>query len=378
MKSLVSKILFFTLFNLLIVEGVLRVQQAAGPLYDLVMAEVTLDRLSDELNHVPLAEETLTFDRAEAYGDRVGETYTIRRDEHGVRINSLRPAEAAGVPRVLFLGDSFVEGYADANTLVQRTWEALRRTAPDVPSPVMLNAGHSSYSPAILIPQARRLVPALRPDYVVVVIDQTDLGDDYMRYERLVRRGPDGRIVGVSHTPVGRAFEQGLIDARGSKLYLARFVRKLHHTRVRMPALRRDWRSWYPHSSLANAEDPDGDARKYAVEIAVFERNLDELITTIVELTGDPGRVLMVVHPHRRQLVADPGETLWNDFVTPAVAAAAVRGGAAFLAAGQGLVEASDGDPTGLYWPGDMHFNYMGIAAYGGVIAATLGPMLAR
>jgi hypothetical protein len=86
----------------------------------------------------------------------------------------------------------------------------------------------------------------------------------------------------------------------------------------------------------------------------------------------------VVVHPHKRQITPDADGRLWNDFATPAVADAAARAGVTFLAARDGLVAASDGDPAGLYWPGDMHFNYRGIAVYGGVVAEVLGPMIVK
>ena len=376
MKPRILKILLFTLLNLAVVEGVLRLQQAIGPLYDLEMEHVTLARMSDELNHVPLPEETWTLGSADVYGEAAGDTYTIRRDSLGVRLNALRSDPDPAAPRILFLGDSFVEGYDDANTLVQRTWEALRELAPDAPPPTMYNAGHSSYSPAILVPQARRLVPVLDPDFVVVVIDQTDLGDDYMRYERLIRRDADGRIAGVSATPIAVAFEQGLLDARDHGLYLVRMIHKLHHTRIRMPKLRREYRSWYPHGSLSNAMDPEGSAEKYAAEIAVFRRNVYELVKTLVELLGDERRVLMVVHPHRQQTVPDVEGVLWNDFVTPTVSAVASARGVEMLAAREGLIEAAGEDGDVLYWPADMHFNYAGITIYGGVIAHSLHPLI--
>jgi len=37
------------------------------------------------------------------------------------------------------------------------------------------NAGYTSYSPAIFVPQAKMLLPVVRPDYIVVDVDETDL-----------------------------------------------------------------------------------------------------------------------------------------------------------------------------------------------------------
>jgi len=373
-----ARILLIVLVNLLLLEGLLRLQQVLGPVYDLEMASVTRETFSDDLNHVPLPLETWTLRRREVFGGHAGHTYVIPRDSLGVRTDACPPpGDPAASVEILFLGDSFVEGYDHAHTLPHLAREALGDRLGTDPPVRMLNAGHSSYSPAILAPQARRLMPVLSPDLVVVVVDQTDLGDDFIRYEPLVRLDEAGRIAGVGASPVGVAFVDGLLEARRSPVYLWRLLRKLVHTHVRMPIFRRGYRSWYPRQPLYFARNPGGSVETYRREIGVFSRNLDDLLTTLVASVGDPGRVLLVCHPHFRQLVPGDDGILWQDFVTPAVAAAAERAGTRFLDARPGLVEAFDGRPEDFYWPGDMHFNFDGMRRYGALIGAALAPMVA-
>ena len=40
----------------------------------------------------------------------------------------------------------------------------------------------------IFVPQAKKLLPLVRPDYVVVDVDETDLYDDFARYRDLIVR----------------------------------------------------------------------------------------------------------------------------------------------------------------------------------------------
>ncbi len=367
MKRL-AKIGLFILINLLVVEATLRVQQNIGPFYDLVMEDIDYSRMSEALNHVPRPMETWTLGKSHIYGEHAGHRYTIRRDTHGVRINALRPDPGSEAPSVLFLGDSFVDGYDDAHTLVQAVSESL----PGGDRIRWLNAGHSSYSPAILIPQARALTAALDPDFVVVVIDQTDLGDDVVRYEQLTRRDAVGNITGVNPSPPGLEFIHGLQAASRLPFYLARAVAKIHHTRIHMPRVRKEFRSWNPGGMRQFSRNPLGGAELYPDELDLFGRNLDELLTLLVEATGSPQRVLIVSHPHIHHFVPDSKGMIWRDLVGPAVQAAAERQGVPFYLAGPDLLEVFEQKPERYYWVEDMHFNFEGIRRYGSLIADQL------
>ena len=93
----------------------LRVQQYFGPLYDLEMASINLDWESDVLNHQPTPEnQNLCI-----YGDLTGFSYKRTYDANGIRIidDAALLAGCRNPISVLFLGDSFMEGFDDKNTL---------------------------------------------------------------------------------------------------------------------------------------------------------------------------------------------------------------------------------------------------------------------
>src|SRR4029453_7006611 len=98
-----------------IFEAGLRAQQHFGPLYDLEMAKINLNWKADVLNHKPAPEDQHMC----IYGDLTGFSYKRSYDENGVRIVDDREllAGCTNPISVLFLGDSFMEGYDDKNTL---------------------------------------------------------------------------------------------------------------------------------------------------------------------------------------------------------------------------------------------------------------------
>jgi lysophospholipase L1-like esterase len=375
----IAQIFILVLFGLLLAEGVLRLQQAIGPIYDLALQQENCERLSETLNHKPRAVETWALADRKIFGSHAGYRYTVRHDENGIRINDLRPHFAAEDHpiRILFLGDSFVEGYGDSTTLVQHVWERLQETPLKSVPIELLNAGHSSYSPAIFIPQVKQLVPKLKPDLLVIVIDETDLGDDYIRYQHLIVRDLEGRNIGVRPTPINEELVKGLLKVRQHKSYLVRLLHKIYHTRIYMPAFRKGYRTRYPHWVLHLSKDHDPEAgRIYHGEIAFFEDNLTELARMASDLMGGPDRILFVYHPHLHHLVPDESGHLWNNFTAEAVARVAQREGVPFYNATEDLQQRFGGRSQDFYWHGEMHFNFRGFHVYGRTLADRLVLML--
>jgi len=50
--------------------------------------------------------------------------------------------------------------------------------------------------------KARKLLPVVRPDYIVVDVDETDLYDDFARYRNLIVRNQRSQNVGVKVHPL--------------------------------------------------------------------------------------------------------------------------------------------------------------------------------
>jgi hypothetical protein len=186
----------------------LRLQQYFGPIFDLEMASVNLDWESNELNHKPEPKnQNLCI-----YGDLTGFTYERSYDAND-----------------------------DENTLPYQVSKYFRTERG-----ICLkahNAGYTSYAPSIFIPQAKKLLPIVRPDYIVVDVDETDLFDDFARYRKLIVRNERGQNVGVKVSPIGHECSVGLMQAREHTLYLMRFVAKAWMSLVHMPEVIKKYRT---------------------------------------------------------------------------------------------------------------------------------------
>src|SRR5262249_8608396 len=162
-----------------------------GPFYNLAIGpEIMALGSSEELNHVP----------------EPGPDW----DADG--IHKMDEPNAPGcAPRILFMGDSFMQGYGRTASVpyhVRRFFKESR--GQDLSA---FNAGQSSYSPSIFVPQAKKLIPLLHPDIIVIDVDETDLFDDYYRYRELTVRDASGSIAAVRSTPISQRFKRGLIES---------------------------------------------------------------------------------------------------------------------------------------------------------------------
>jgi hypothetical protein len=343
----------------------LRMQQEFGPLYDLEMASVGLNWESDVLNHKPEPEnQNLCI-----YGDLTGFSYKRSFDTNGIRItaDTARQAECQNPMSVLFLGDSFMEGYDDDNTLphhVANYFKMEREVCLKT-----LNAGYTSYSPAIFVPQARQLLPIVRPDYIVVDVDETDLYDDFVRYRKLITRNERGQNVGVKASPIGHECSAGLMEARKHSMYLMRLAAKLWHSHVHMPPVIRKHRSEFVMFSYSRDHGADLE-RKYSEALATFRQNLQELADVLKDYTRDVSRVLFVFHPHLHHLKPDASGRVWNDLVSSSLQKAAVANGFLFFNATETLKSRFASHPENFYWEDDMHFNFRGLEEYSTAVAA--------
>ena len=345
----------------------LRMQQYFGPLYDLEMAGINLNWESDVLNHKPQPEKQNMC----IYGDLTGFTYTRSYDENGIRIVDAT-ALLAGCRNpisVLFLGDSFMEGYDDKNTLPYRVAEYFK-TQRGVCLKTY-NAGYSSYSPAIFVPQATKLLPILRPDYIVVDVDETDLYDDFVRYRELIVRNERGQNVGVKASPIGHECSVGSMAARRHPLYLMRLVAKLWLSLVHMPSVIEKNRSDDNLVLFSYSQDDGPDLeQKYAKALSSFRQNLQELADVLKDYTEDGNRVLFVYHPHLQHLKPDAAGRVWNDLVSSSVQNACLANNFLFFNATETLKQRFGSHPENFYWrQGDMHFNFKGLQEYSAAVA---------
>jgi hypothetical protein len=356
-----------------ILEGGLRMQQSFGPLYDLELASVGLNWESDVLNHKPEPEnQNLCI-----YGDLTGFSYKRSFDANGIRIiDDTTLLEGCRNPiSVLFLGDSFMEGYDDKNTLpyhVAKYFKKEQRACLKI-----YNAGYTSYSPAIFVPQAKKLLPIVRPDYIVVDVDETDLYDDFARYRDLIVRNDRGQNVGVKASPIGHECSVGLMEVRKHPLYLMRLVAKLWHSHVHMPSVIGKHRSNLAMFSYSRDHGADLE-RKYSEALSSFRQNLQELSEVLKDYTRDGSQVLFISHPHLQHMKPDAAGRVWNDLVSASVQKNSAANNFLYFNATDTLKQRAGSRPEDLYWKHDMHFNFKGLEEYSTAVAAFMASTMIK
>jgi hypothetical protein len=347
-------VLINVVVTLCLLELSLRVQQRIGPLIDLdLRPEAILVGLSDEVNHVHLP-----------WSDW---------DSNGIRRMD-EPNSEACTKKLLFMGDSFMEGLGRRETVPYHVRRFFAQHGKDI---CVFNAGVSSYSPSIFIVLAKRLIPLLKPDVVIIDVDETDIYDDWYRYRQLVTRDDAGSITAVRRSPFTARFQQGLVDSTSKTLYVHRLIAKVYFTGIEYPRFfaryTRDW----PPNMLALAMVSPADARKqYAAQIDYFVATLDDLTQTVVRRVGSRDNLVYIHHPHLEHLKS--GGAAFNDVVSTTLREVAARHGVRYYDAVDDLKAEFGKAPESYYIPNDVHFNAAGQQAYGIAVArylaGTAGP----
>ena len=268
-----------------------------------------------------------------------------------------------------------MEGYDDANTLPYHVAKYFKTERGECLK--TYNAGYTSYSPAIFVPQAKKLLPIVRPDYIVVDVDETDLYDDFARYRKLIVRNQRGQNVGVKTSPIGHECSVGLMEARKHSLYLMRLAAKLWHSYVHMPRVVKKYRE-SDLTLFSYSQDHSADReQKYSEALSAFRQNLQELADVLKDYTKDGGRVLFIFHPHLQHLKPDATGLLWNDLVSSSAQKMCVANNFLFFNATETLRRRMRSHPENFYWKaGDMHYNFKGLEEYSAAVAAFMAKAL--
>jgi len=357
---------FYVIMMLLCVaaiEVVLRLQQIFGPIYELEFASLVNQSPSDVLNHVPNTSVAIA-----------GRKF----DEYGIRLYSSleRPVNCVYSKKILFLGDSFMEGYDEAHTIPYLITKSLAKENICIEP---FNAGLSSYSPAIFVPQLRMLYPKIRPDYIVVDIDETDFYDDNARYKDFIVRDALGRNIAVKSGSAYREVMKELDGARAQNSYIMRLI-KIHFSKY-LKLMNSAPRPGVKESdaifelSKLGAESARA---KFKDKIAFFHSNIQELIDVLKEHNFDLDHLLFIRHPHLEHLSAAAGGPAFNNVIFEATKDVATANNVKIYDSLSDLQAAFNGHPEAYYFKNDMHFNFKGMEAYGAAVSATLSPMLTK
>jgi lysophospholipase L1-like esterase len=371
MAATIVKRISYIVLLLALFEGALRLQQRIGPFLDLEMKESDTRYLSDVVNHRPR--------EGRNYRTIIGTEAEMYFSKDGIRINKARPSDIDKEEAftILFMGDSFVQGYGDDDTIPQHIWEYFERSGKDTRGLALLNAGYLSYSPLIYSAQARMLQSHIKPDLVVLVLDETDMSDDYCRYRHLAVRDGNGNVIAVKATPPLKHFFEGLAAIKKHPLYLVRCAAKVVHTRILAPIRYRAYRERILKeiAPLSRA----GERRRFersAEEIAFFKENVRELITALERMTGSKRKILLVCHPQPEFIIPDEKGRVAKPFVADTAAGVAEDLNVAFYDATEDLLEAFGPDPQKYYLRGDIHFTAEGMRIYSELIAVKISEMI--
>jgi hypothetical protein len=91
----------------------------------------------------------------------------------------------------------------------------------------------------------------LKPDFVIIDVDETELWDDYYRYRALVVRDDGGSISAVRPTPLNVWFHEGLVQSADKALYVHRLASKLYFAKVEFPRLYAQYWSGEPNDGFS-------------------------------------------------------------------------------------------------------------------------------
>lgn len=357
---------FYVIMMLLCVaaiEIVLRLQQIFGPIYELEFTSLINQAPSEILNHSPNTSVAIA-----------GRKF----DEFGIRqYSSLeRPENCAQSKKILFLGDSFMQGYDEAHTIPYLITKSLAKENICIEP---FNAGLSSYSPAIFVPQLRILYPIVRPDYIVIDIDETDFYDDNTRYKEFITRDALGRNIAVKAGSAYREVMKELDGVRAQNSYIMRLI-KIQLSKYLKLMTNSAGQGAKENNAIFELSKLDaGSARaKFKDELAFFQSNIQEIISVLKQYNFDLDHLLFIRHPHLEHLSGGAGRPVFNNVIFETVKDVAVANIVKVYDSLPDLRAAFNGHPEKYYFNNDMHFNFKGMEAYSEAVSAQLSPMLTK
>lgn len=355
--------LIMTLLLLAGVEAVLRLQQIFGPVYELEFTSLVNQTPSDVVNHAPntnIATPGRKFDR------------------FGVRQYSSieRPNICERPIKILFLGDSFMEGYDEAHTLPYIITKSLAKENICI---APFNAGLSSYSPAIFVAQIRILYPVVKPDYIVIDIDETDFYDDNVRYKEFITRDALGRNIAVKS---GSGYREVMAEVDGVRAQGSYIVRLINIQFSKYLKLINSLSAQRTKENDAIFElsklDAESARTRFKDQLAFFKSNVGEIISALKEDNFDLDRLIFIRHPHLEHLSGGANGPVFNNVIFEAVKDVAADNNVKIYDSSPDLQISFNGRPELYYFKNDMHFNFKGMEAYGQAVSAKLAPLLAK
>ncbi|MFC1845236.1 hypothetical protein ACFLZ5_10695 [Thermodesulfobacteriota bacterium] len=267
--------------------------------------------------------------------------------------------------KLLLLGDSWMEDEFLSNTIGNEFADKSGKCVQTV------NGANSSYSPTLYLLKGRQAFETYGQfDYIIVNIDETDIGDEWLRCRIPTVRDTSGKIVAVPYDNDlhARYLWNGKLWAESSRFYIIRLIKFAYFYKVLVPSIYKftfspEYSSWMQYVFVPDA------ASLFKKENEYFEERLLEMADEISGYGKGANSVFVTHHPHLRGLVdsIDKGK-LYLPIVSDAIARLPEKTGVKVLDARDHVMQIhGDAFPDNTYIDGDpfSHLNGDGGSRYG-------------
>ncbi|OGW92446.1 MAG: hypothetical protein A3G33_03080 [Omnitrophica bacterium RIFCSPLOWO2_12_FULL_44_17] len=189
MKNLFKNLLlllFVTIIVLLVAEGIFRLTRKADAL------EISTGKMNSKYHHA--LEPNSELRMASSVSGEFDVTAHI--NNFGFRGPQMDEAKKPGQKRIFIVGDSFTFGVGakDNETIPFLLQQKLDPTREKIE---IVNDGHGHYSPLIYYLRFRDEIQKFKPDMVIMMLDFSDIWDDW-HFERMAVRDAAGDIIAVN------------------------------------------------------------------------------------------------------------------------------------------------------------------------------------
>lgn len=341
---------------------------------------------------------TPNFTRAVPITDPPAHVVSLRTNNLGLRRDvDTEVARAAGVRRVLVLGDSQTEGIVENQDTFSALLEAELRRATPVE---VLNAGVSGYSPLLEWLWWQQRGQPLRPDVILLVLySGNDIAELSMRNEDFGGFGPPFAIPYLAVSPGSMQLEPaGSERGWGGRAdhFLRSYLRSYELVRrvLRSPSpggdpaitavaahcpgcLQSLWQEWLATSQPATLEDGFARVALLLERLQVAAQAVGaQLIVAVLptKLQVEPATVAMPVGRAREQLALPVADPAFDETVHLRLLEVARRRGLPTIDLLPPLRQAYAATGAQMYWQQDWHLNPAG---HGEVAKALLPGLLA-
>ncbi len=261
--------------------------------------------------------------------------------------------------RVLFVGDSFVEGLDSINSIPAVVQSSIPAKTSSGKQFEIINCGQSSYSPLLHIARFKHQLYILQADAIVLLPDLTDVYDDWVRYKNYAVYDKDNNLVRVLPSSYGVYFNETLDRFGYYRINL--FMYRAFLLKVVLKLVNQKRVEEHSEGIFDHALEPEENLSPKYKEMINFSIHNIEDYSNLLRSQGI--HLSIVVYPHLPQI-----EGTYNRAYEKAIQNLCIKQGIFFKSF---FDEISNEVKTGakIYFENDMHFNTIGYRKLGKHIA---------